>query len=148
MEKSENKPEGTSIIFYNDEHNILLFLRDDTEDIPFPNHWDILGGHVKNGETPKECIIREMKEEIDISLEDPELFGMYYMGDRTEYTFWKKANLKIDDINLHEGQKLKWFSEEEIRAIDSEKIAFNFKKIILEFFRKRPFDTTNRNNGS
>ncbi len=48
---------------------VLIFLRDNTQEIPYPNMWDVLGGHVELDETPKECIIREMKEEIGLDLE-------------------------------------------------------------------------------
>ena len=35
---------GCSIIFVNDNQQVLLFLRDDDPTIPFPNMWDVLGG--------------------------------------------------------------------------------------------------------
>jgi 8-oxo-dGTP diphosphatase len=134
------KHQGTSILFVDtDKENILLFLRDDISNIRYPNCWDILGGHVEEGETPEETIIREMEEEIGKKIENPVLFKVSDMEDRIENTFWKKADFKIEEINLMEGQKLKWFSEEEIRIMPEEKIAFNFKPIILEFFKEKPY---------
>ena len=64
---------GASVFFLNNDNQVLLLLRDNKKNIPFPNCWDALGGHVDPGETPLECIVREMKEEIDYELESPEL---------------------------------------------------------------------------
>ena len=127
------KQKGTSIIFVNDQKEVLLFLRDDKPDIPYPNMWDVPGGHVDNGETPEECIVREMKEEMDLDLEDFQLLSVMEFTDRVEYTFWKKANLNIQSITLHEGQKLKWFTESEAR---NTKLAFGFNEIVDDFFKK------------
>lgn len=134
-----SKPRGTSIIFVNENDHVLLFLRDNIPSIPFPNCWDILGGHIEEGETPEQCIVREMQEEIGQNIENLQVFNMYDMKDRMEYTFWKKANLDISKISLTEGQKLKWFSEEEIRNMPEQMIAFDFKAIILQFFKEAPF---------
>lgn len=134
-----NKPVGTSILFVNSKNEVLLFLRDDIPNIPFPNCWDILGGHPEGNETPEECIIREMQEEIEIEVKNPKLFKVSDMSDRVEYTFWEKAGFEIENITLHEGQKLQWFSEDEVKAIPDDKIGFDFKPIILDFFKKEIF---------
>ena len=130
---------GATVFFVNDDHQVLLLLRDNKKNIPFPNCWDALGGHVDPGETPLECIVREMKEEIGYHLESPELFNIYDLDDRIDCIFWQRANFDINKINLQEGQKLKWFSEQEIRAMENAQIALGFKPILLEFFRKGPF---------
>ncbi len=91
------KKKGCSIIFYNDQDQILLFLRDDKSDIPFPNMWDLPGGNVEKDEIPEQCIVREMKEEIDLDLYDFKEFKVIDFNDRLEYVFWKKLNL---DINI------------------------------------------------
>lgn len=135
-------PEGASIIFFrldNNEPNVLLFLRDNKDDIPFPNCWDIPGGHVESGETPNECIIREMREEIGVNIAKPELFRKYAMNDRVEYTYWQLFTLDIDDIQLNEGQALRWFSENEIENMEKEAFAFGFRDVLFDFFRDRPF---------
>lgn len=128
------KKKGTSIILINPRHQVLLVLRDDKKDIPFPNTWDVPGGAVEEGETPEACIIREMKEEIEVELKAPVLFNTYDMDDRREYAFWQPADLNIDDIPLHEGQRLKWFSEAEIRRMSKNELAFGFKTILEAFF--------------
>jgi len=33
----------------------------------YPNVWDIIGGHCETGEEPEETLVREMKEEIDVT---------------------------------------------------------------------------------
>ena len=130
------KRKGTSIIFVNDKKQVLLLLRDDKPDIPYSNMWDIPGGHVDDGETPEQCIVREMKEEMDLDLEEFQLLSVMEFIDRVEYTFWKKANLDIEKINLHEGQKLKWFTESEVKNTT---LAYGFNEIVDDFFKKYLF---------
>ena len=115
---------------------MLLCLRDDKPTIDYPNCWDVLGGHVEEGETPTECIIREMQEEVEFELEADEvqLFNVYQLSDRVEYTFWQRREVDIDNTPLHEGQRLRWFSEEEIGNLLDDKMAFEFKRILFEFF--------------
>jgi 8-oxo-dGTP pyrophosphatase MutT (NUDIX family) len=55
-----------AIIFENDKGEFLFFLRDNKPGIPFPLHWDLFGGHVEEGETPEEALVREVKEEITL----------------------------------------------------------------------------------
>jgi 8-oxo-dGTP diphosphatase len=97
--------------------------------------WDIPGGHVENGETPEQCIVREMKEEMGLYIEGFQLFSVMKYGDRTEYTFWKKWNLNIDKIQLTEGQRLKWFTESEAKNTE---IAGGFSQVVEDFFEKAP----------
>lgn len=47
---------------------ILTILRDDKEDIPWPNLWELPGGGREGNETPFECVAREVYEELSIQL--------------------------------------------------------------------------------
>ncbi len=132
MFRKMNKRSGASIIFVNEQKQILLFLRDDKPCLPYRNMWDVPGEHVEDNETPKECIVREMKEEMNLDLHDFQLLCQTEFDDRIEYTYWKKADLNIDEIDLMEGQRLKWFSRKE--AADTE-LAYGFNKIVDKFYQ-------------
>jgi len=127
---------GASIIFLNGNQEILLFLRDNDSTIPFPNMWDVLGGHVEQSETPDACIVREMKEELGVALEGFHLFSVTEFSDRIEYTFWKRTRLDIDKVTLTEGQRLKWFTRKEVNRTE---LAGGFNQIVDDFFEKKPF---------
>ena len=129
------KRKGCSIIFVNDQKQVLLFLRDDIPTIPFPNMWDVPGGHVEPGETPAKCIVREMREEMEMDLIGFSLFSITEFPDRIEYTFWKKSNLDINRITLHEGQRLKWFDRQEV---ENTRLALGFNQILNSFFLQFP----------
>lgn len=127
---------GTSILFVNGKNQVLLLLRDNLPHIKYPNMWDIPGGNVEQDETPEECIVREMKEELELHLSDFQLFEQRIFSDRVEHTFWKLMDIDISDIVLHEGQMLRWFSKEEATVT---KLAFDFNITIDEFFKKLPY---------
>ncbi len=125
------KRSGSSIIYINDNEEILLFLRDDKLDLPYRNMWDVPGGHVESDETPKECIVREMKEEMNLELRDFQLFCQKEFDDRIEYTYWKRENLNISEIKFMEGQCLEWFTRQEA---DETELAYGFNEIVEKFY--------------
>jgi 8-oxo-dGTP diphosphatase len=124
-----------AIILENDKGEFLLYLRDNKPDIPFPDHWDLIGGHVEEGETPEEALIREVKEELDIDLKDYTFYKKYecLTGDAYEnikYIYYGKINLPIEEITLLEGVRSQYFSREEIPDI---KFANILKSIVMNY---------------
>lgn len=130
------KRKGSSILFINEKEQILLFLRDNKPDLPYPNMWDVPGGHVEANESPEKCIIREMKEEMDLDIDEFDLFSTIEFDDRIEYTFWAKADFDIDKIELMEGQQLKWFTRDDAKRTP---LAYGFNEIIEQFYINAPF---------
>ena len=123
---------GASIIFYNISHQVLLVLRDNLPTISYPNVWDLPGGHIEEHETEKECIVREMLEEIEINVTGCTLFGIYEFSDRTEYIFTQQAEFEVRNVVLHEGQMLQWFSRAEAAQV---KLAYGFNKVLEDYFK-------------
>ena len=123
---------GTSIIFHNSRHEVLLVLRDDIPTIPCPNMWDLPGGHVESGETPAECIVREMMEEIEVNVEGCLLFRVYEFSDRTEHVFSMSAEFDVERLVLHEGQMLRWFSR---KKAEETELAYGFNEVVEDFFK-------------
>ena len=54
---------------------LLTILRDDKDNIPWPNMWELPGGGREGDETPFECVAREVFEELGIHLTEDNLLG-------------------------------------------------------------------------
>ena len=127
------------IILENDDGEFLLYLRDGKPGIPFPHHWDMIGGHVEEGETPEEALIREVKEEIDFDLKDYTFFKEYVCleGDaypNIKYIYTGRIGLPLEEITLLEGDRLQFFTREEIPDV---KFANILKKIMLDYIESK-----------
>jgi 8-oxo-dGTP diphosphatase len=127
--------EIAAIILQNDNGDFLLALRDNKPCIPFPDHWDLIGGHVEDGETPEEALEREVKEELNIELKNYSFYKKYecLTGDAYEnikYIYTGKINLPIEEITLLEGERPQFFSKEEIPSL---KFANIIKSIVLDY---------------
>ena len=127
--------EIAAIILENDKGEFLLALRDNKPGIPFPDHWDLIGGHVEDGETPEEALVREVKEELDIDLKEYAFYKKYdcLTGDVYEnikYIYIGKINLPIEKITLLEGVRPQYFSRKEIPNV---KFANILKSIVIEY---------------
>ena len=125
-----------SVILENDKGELLLYLRDNKPGIPFPQHWDLIGGHIEEGETPEEALLREVKEELNIDLKQYKFFKEYICleGDaypNIKYIYSGKINLPIEKITLLEGDYARYFKRE---AIQDLKFANILRSIVLEYF--------------
>jgi 8-oxo-dGTP diphosphatase len=113
----------SQIIFRNPQGKFLVYLRDNNPEIPFPNHWDLIGGHVEKGELPLEALKREVMEEIEYDLKKYNFWKKYMCikGDvspNVKYIFEGIIDKPIEDIPLHEGQYLRFVDEEEIKELN------------------------------
>jgi 8-oxo-dGTP diphosphatase len=127
------------IIFENDKGEFLLYLRDGKQGIPFPYHWDLFGGHIEEGETPEEALIREVKEELNYNLRDFEFFKEYKCleGDaypNIKYIYSGKIHLPVEEITLLEGDRVQYFTKEEISCV---KFANILKEIVFDYINKK-----------
>ena len=125
---------GAGIILLNRNNEVLLLLRDNKVDIPFPNMLDIPGGKVEDGEEPEFAVRREINEELGIAdLGEISLFKIITSEKITDYIFWKRLDLNPDEIDLQEGQRIEYFDFERIRK---SKLAFNYNEVLEEFYLK------------
>jgi 8-oxo-dGTP diphosphatase len=119
-----------SMIFTNSSGSVLLYLLNQKPDIPDPNKWNLIGGHIIEDESPDDCITRELLEKIEYDLINPSLFHVFNMPDRLEFTYTCTEDFDISKMPLHEGLELRWFSEDEFLALPANQVAFGFKPVI------------------
>lgn len=104
----------------------LLQLRDNIAGIFFPGCWGCFGGGMEPGETTVEALVRELKEELDLTVDAAELryftrfdFDLGFAG---LPSIWRDTfNLKLDPSRLEglrvlEGAAMKLFTADEILA--------------------------------
>lgn len=133
--KKKIKPQ-CGLLIENGKGEILLQLRDNNPALPYPNCWGTFGGQIEDGETPEQAIIREIKEELDYNLKDPELYGIYPFDGYNIYMFRKcDSTIKLEDLLVREGQRAEFFSNKNVSEIV---FAFNCKEIVADYFRRFP----------
>lgn len=126
------------IIFENEKGELLLYMRDNKPGIPFPQHWDLFGGHVEDGETPEKALVREVKEELNIDLKEFRFFRKYdcLEGDaypNLKYIYTAKIDLPLEAITLLEGDYPGYFRKEEIPYV---KFANILKRIVMDYLKE------------
>ena len=105
------------------DDKVLLGLRAPSKKT-WPNHWDTIGGHVEDGESLDDALIREVQEETGvtptgfrfiaaISERQPELYG-----DALHHVYIDPSWQGGDPTNAcDEHTELKWFSIGEMRGL-------------------------------
>ena len=99
---------------------VLTILRDDKDDIPCPNMWELPGGGREGNESPFECAAREVYEELGIHLNEDCLLwsevypSMLYEGRQSVFMVGQLSQDQFDSITFgDEGQAYKLMSIEE-----------------------------------
>ncbi len=120
----------------NDGHTLMLHRIVKENDI-HAGKWNGLGGKFDSGETPEECIVREVHEESGLTITRPELRGLLtfpkFDGEEDWYVYVFTAtdfrgtlidspegrlewinDAKVYDLNIWEGDRifLKWLDDD------------------------------------
>jgi len=110
-------------IILNQADKLLAVFR--TETAPaHPNTWDLPGGELEVGEDPVSSIIREVKEETGLEVQDIEIFdieGHEDEGDEYWVTVgYKGKNISNEVILSFEHNDFRWVSPEEFLQLESQ----------------------------
>ena len=120
--------EIAQVLLFDREAKLVIYLRDDKPEIPFPNCWDFFGGHIETNETPEQALVREVGEELGVQLVSWHFFRRYecLTGDaypNIKYIYYARIQRRACDLTLYEGQRL--------TAIDSaQRFSLTFANIL------------------
>src|SRR3989344_37581 len=123
MENKEQKPKfyAGGFLYNPKTKSVLLHLRDAKAPVS-PNRWGVFGGACEDAETPKQCFIREMREELNIDIKENELIplGDYFNEERDawRYVFYVESESDKSQMILGEGADFDWVSLDKVFDYD------------------------------
>lgn len=111
--------DSVASILWNPDLGYLLQHREDIHDIAYPGWWCLFGGAREEHETPVQAIRRELLEELELDIPEPEIFFSCAYDLNFESRYVRKfyfISYVSNDLNsrivLNEGQGLKWVMPE------------------------------------
>ena len=114
IDNPDNAPATAFVIVESKKGYMLLYNK-------HYKHWELTGGYMEKGESPKECAIRECKEESNQHISDLKFFGIAKytsMNAAIYYAFLTDENTFIENDEI---QDLRWWKpDEEFTEIDIE----------------------------
>lgn len=99
-----------------------------------PNCWSLVGGRADEGETAEECVIREVKEEINFDLTKFEKIRTLVDGGLTKTWFLGEIDKEIDELECNEGDEIRYCTKEEIFKLN---LSPSTKEMLGHYFKEK-----------
>ena len=128
------KLEKTVMCYIFDHDKVLLLYRNKKKNDINEGKYIGVGGHIEEGETPLDAVIREVKEETNLDIENPTLCSLIYFENETikeEMYVYKIFSFKGELIDCDEG-RLEWIDKKDLFSIPMWEGDQYFLKPILE----------------
>ncbi len=108
----------TAAIIFNAQGKVLLARRAHGD--PQGSRWEFPGGKLQRGETPEECLRRELQEELGI---EAEVQGVFHavsqdLGDRSILLLAYLCKWKPGPIELREHRECRWICAKDLMNMD------------------------------
>ena len=117
------------VILEDAESRVALQLRDDIPTISRPDQWGIFGGRIEENEVPFDAALREIAEELSISLNPHKLSFLRRFDTVEEYKVFYLYHYNVDRseseaFHLSEGQLYRVIGNDQIQRgmIDGKRI--------------------------
>ena len=125
-----------AIIFYKGKY--LIQKRDNKKNIFFPNFWGVFGGGFKKNEYAKKAILRELKEELNLTFEKPiKKLSLKISSEKfkpVRHRIFYICNLKSipKKIRIYEGTDFALLSFNKLKKLDF--VPWDFSAISYHYY--------------
>ena len=130
----------TTLCYIQQEESYLMLHRIKKKDDINQDKWLGVGGHLEEGESPEECLLREVKEETGLSLTSYRLRAIItFVSDKypDEYMFLYTADGYEGTLTECVEGELKWIPKKEIGELslwEGDRIFFELLLTDIPFF--------------
>jgi mutator protein MutT len=132
-EENMNNITICAAVIFNNEGEVLLQLRDDLPNLRSPGYWTLPGGHKEYGETQVECVIREVYEETNLKIQNPDylltLKDFFESKPFPIVHFYLKTINQPYEIICNEGKDLKFWKLSDISNLKTNM----YLSLVLDF---------------
>ena len=136
-DSGEKRRVSELIPFYRENGTIFIFFQKRSADAPrMPGMFGFFGGGAEENESPEETLVREISEELGITLNANEydFFGKYEFHTWIAFIFFMKVSKEFADrVTIFEGECGVWFSEDDI--VREEKFIDEDRIMLKDFFQ-------------
>jgi 8-oxo-dGTP diphosphatase len=100
------------------DNKVLAVQR--SEIMKLPLKWEFPGGKIKQGESPEQCVVREVSEELNVQIAVGHALPIvnYQYPDFSVVLFPFICAVVAGEITLHEHKTLVWLPSHELGSLD------------------------------
>ena len=128
-----------TLCYINDGNRTLMLHRIKKENDMHEWKWNGLGGKLEDGESPEECVIREVKEESGLDILNPTLKGILTFPKFDEVDDWMVfvfvSNEFSGELSECDEGVLKWIDNDNILKLN----LWDGDKIYMKWLTGHPF---------
>lgn len=102
------------------EHDGKILLARRRQDAPYPLLWEFPGGKVEKAEDPKDCVVREIREELAIEIAVTGIYDVIFYRYPERHVLvlaylcrWQEGEIRDVEVAEH-----RWVSPAEIATFD------------------------------
>ncbi len=124
---------GSGVLFLNTKNELLILKT------TYKEHWTIPGGTVDKDESPRDAVVREVKEEIGLDISTPKFLGVSYKpnngyGDCLQFNFYggvlTDADIKSIRLQGDEIAEYKFLGIDEAASLLSPSLRRRLPKLV------------------
>ena len=101
-------------------HNKKVLLAQRRPDSDLPLKWEFPGGKLEEGEEPEECLVREIKEEMDIHIEVQDIYKviLHKYESKKVLLLCYICRMKTGTLKAVECNDYAWVGREDLNSYD------------------------------